>query len=740
MKKREKTVKGPFKKIKKLVRWTKRKCTPPAEFLRAGRPGGMIMCALLGMQFLYALVTSSLAGVIPPFVLCLISLALIVAGSELAALILKLFFHGNHRSQTYFCAGFIGLMAANYAATMDENIDAAVIMNFLMVLAVDLIGRIVWAFVRKRKFRQVFGYVVFALSAMYFGLYAAFLNYDNFGENRISFYLDGVTADDVQSVEGFDTYLKAGPHKVMTLDYGPSDGTDIKTERFDLSTFAEREGITGYMTGLTIDDTLEEAPVAGRIWYPEGEEQCPVFFIVHGNHDASTPSYLGYDYLGEYLASHGYAVVSVDENIVNELTSENDARAVLLLENIKAVLEENARTGSPVFNLIDPDKIAIGGHSRGGEMIATAYLFNSLEAYPDDGNERFDYNFNITSLVAIAPCVDQYMPGEHAVHIEDVNYLLIHGSNDQDVYSMMGSKQYNNITFSESSYDPEEPDEYHLKASVYCMGANHGQFNTRWGRYDIVSGASEFLNTANFISKEDQELIADAYIRVFLDQTLLGDNTYASLLYDNTPYLSALPGTVYVTDYMDSTFTRLCSFDDSVDLMSGDLENVEVNCAYMDRWHVTREMYGSGIEENYVLSCKWYETAEPEIHIMSSLTDLSSGGISFRIADMREDAGNNEPLTCKVKLFDMNGNSVITRMPVRVYPSLGVQLYKQDVLFGNYEFKHQMQTVTLTTDMFIGPPDFDYSTVCHIAICLDGTADGEVILDDVCCFEKRSAS
>ena len=163
-------------------------------------------------------------------------------------------------------------------------------------------------------------------------------------------------------------------------------------------------------------------------------------------------------------------VVSVDENIINCTGEGNDKRAILLLDNMKEIFRQNSLEGSSLNGLIDEDKVAIGGHSRGGEMVATAYLFNDLDKYPEDGNVSFDYHFNITSIVAIAPCVDQYRPVNQSVEISDVNYLLLHGSNDQDVSDMMGEKQFNNITFS------EDADELYMKSSVYILGANHVQF------------------------------------------------------------------------------------------------------------------------------------------------------------------------------------------------------------------------------------------------------------------------
>jgi hypothetical protein len=99
------------------------------------------------------------------------------------------------------------------------------------------------------------------------------------------------------------------------------------------------------------------------------------------------------------------------------------------------------------------------------------------------------------------------MPVSQAVQIKDTNYLLLHGSNDQDVSSMMGEKQYNNLYFTGDS------DEQYIKSSVYILGANHGQFNSLWGRYDGEGAMNGYLNTCNFIDEAEQKLIAKAFIK-----------------------------------------------------------------------------------------------------------------------------------------------------------------------------------------------------------------------------------
>lgn len=698
----------------------------PAEFLGQGKAGGMVMCALLTAQFLYGCIFSSVSCLIPAPVIVLLLFGTVILMAELMTLIFKLILGGGKRSRLYFLLAWSGLATAFFIGTQLHNVLSGLIISFLVALSVDVFGRCIFGFIKTRKWKQKFGYITLLISTALIVLFAMFFHLDSFGESRIEKYLAIVSENNCEEIPEFSQYLVNGEHEVSVIDYGQDDTFDIVTECADISKIVEREGILGKVHDLYFDNSLDNVPITGRIWYPEGLTDCPVMFIAHGNHDFSVPSYLGYDYLGEYLASNGYVVVSVDENLLNGLGDENDARAILLLENIKAILKENAEEGSSIYELIDSDKIAIAGHSRGGEMVATAYLFNDLEVYPDDGNIKFDYHFNISSIIAIAPTVDQYMPAEHAVEIKDVNYLLIHGSNDQDVSIMMGEKQYNNIYFSENS------EETYLKSSVYIMGANHGQFNTTWGQYDGVPGTNGFLNTNNFLEDTEQQLIAKAYIRTFLDRTLLNQNEFETLLSDNGEYRNYLPRTVYITNYMDSNFERYCSFEEDTDIMHGVTEDVVIRCYGMNEWKERMDVYGSGTDgENYVLECTWAEAVNSSIEILFPITDLSAGCLTFRIADMREDTADDiSVLDYIVELYDVHGNMVSVTNPKTVYPTLAVQLYKQDVFFDSYEYKHQMQTVQIDAEMFTNEA-FDYSAVNKMVIIMDEGENGQIILDDV---------
>ena len=717
-------------KLRELADVVKSKAKPYAEFLASGRLGGIIAMILLFSQFdiIYALF------VLPSKpVTMIMSAAFAIVFAEILRLLVKLLFGGGSRSKIYFLITCTIVCIFNFIAVQIHVILSPLIMSFLLVLAVDVLGRCVAAFIRQRKLRQIFGYTAAGVSLAAMVLYGVFFRTDNFGESRISFYLNAAPAVSADAVSGFDGYLADGAFEVTELSYGNSDDSDIKTNTIDISKLAtlEDRGFFDMILAIGRDYDFGETPIKGVIYLPTGKTDCPTLFIVHGNHVADDPSYLGYEYLGRYLASNGYVVVSVDENICNALGVMNDSRAIILLENIKAILGENDNTSSLLFGRIDLHRLAIAGHSRGGEAVATAYLFNELDAYPEDGNLKFDYHFDVSAVMAIAPTVDQYMPASHAVNLTDVNYLLLHGANDQDVSWVMGEKQYKNVTFTGG-------DRLFRKASVYIMGANHGQFNTEWGRYDLMPATNGYLNTNHFITAGDQQRIAKAYFRTFLDTSLGIDDTYSGLLSDNSAYLTYLPKTVYVTDYMDSAFENAYSFDRSVNILSGDLARTAVDCEGMKRWTFKPDTYGapdvygaSGEGENYVLDCKWEKDSAPAV-ILGFDADMTSGGISFRIADMREDnADDPSGLFYTVELTDASGRTSSAETPVYIYPSLALQLYKQDILFGGYEYKHQMQSVRLTRNMFDSDTDFDFEQIKSVKISFDGSADGEVIMDNI---------
>ncbi|MCG8608153.1 hypothetical protein MJD09_24605, partial [bacterium] len=287
-----------------------------------------------------------------------------------------------------------------------------------------------------------------------------------------------------------DNPADPGPYTVEPLTYGSGvnprrpefgPGADLTSRTVDTSKLLpdwkdSKKRMREWYWGFG----LEQAPLNGRVWTPVGDGPFPLVLIVHGNHTMEDYSEAGYAYLGELLASRGFITVSVDQNYINGTWSgdfqgkEMSARAWLLLEHLRLWRDWSQSRDHRFGGKVDMDQIALIGHSRGGEAVAIAASYNRLPFYPDDATMMFDYNFSIRSLVAIAQIDRRY---RRRSQLENVNFLTLHGSYDSDEPAYHGFRQFNRIHFTDGNY--------WFKAGIYIHGANHGQFNTDWGREDF---------------------------------------------------------------------------------------------------------------------------------------------------------------------------------------------------------------------------------------------------------------
>ena len=378
-----------------------------------------------------------------------------------------------------------------------------------------------------------------------------------------------------------------GPHEFATLTYGSgkdirrqeyAEGADLITESVDGSPYVDGwKGFTGWSYTRFWGFDVEELPVQGRVWYPVTDEPSPLVLVVHGNHSMSEYSDPGYAYLGEHLASRGFILTSVDENFLNlshatrsevisggGLKDEIDGRGWMLLQHLKVWREWNEDPESPFFGRVDLDRVALIGHSRGGEAVTVAAAFNRLSAYPDDALETFDFGFGIRSVVAFAPVDSSYRPRGDAVPLENINYLVLHGAHDSDVSSYLGARMMERIEFTDG--------EWWIKAGFYIDRANHGQFNTVWGNRDWVGLGAETLNVASLIPLEDQLTIARVVIGGFLEATLNGKDEYVALLKDPAAAGDWLPPTRYVTHVRESGDEYVATYEEDIDVLSTTLE------------------------------------------------------------------------------------------------------------------------------------------------------------------------
>ncbi len=545
---------------------------------------------------------------------------------------------------------------------------------------------------------------------------------DGFADDTMEQYLALTEGEGVGSLEPSRGF---GAHEVSVLDYGP--GEALEPDAISLASYMSRDDdLTGMYVDKYLDYDVNAVPMRGRVWYPSDGKNCPVLFIAHGNHVITTPSYQGYGYLGEYLASHGYVVVSVDQNSCNMLSGENDARAVLLLEHIGLLLAYNADEANPLYHVLDAGNIALAGHSRGGEMVATAYLFNGYDHYPENAVVRFDYHYQIKSLIAIAPTVNQYKPADHSVAVEDVNYLLLHGASDRDVTNFMGMSQYENVSFTGAGD--------YIKTALYIAGANHGQFNSLWGEYDCKGVETLLLNTENLLSEEEQQTIACLFVKVFLDVTLRGDESCRSLLTDWEDYSAQLPETVYVQCHEESGFTAIADFEEDSEIATATLEGAKISVKGVDWW--TEELMdfaGRSAYDTHALRLRWKESATLTLRV--PVMDMTDMALTFDICDLNVSAveeGEYDLLNATVLLTDTGGNTAAAQLSdyALIYPVLLVKTDKLDFLFDTPSVKEAFATVSIPVDEFVCEDgEIDLSRIRQIRLIFNG--GGQVALDNI---------
>ena len=356
------------------------------------------------------------------------------------------------------------------------------------------------------------------------------------------------------------------------------DSTTYHTGTVDASPYAKMEPAVAKSRKEYWGYDNTKFPLNARVWYPtQGDGPFPVVLVVHGNHNMEDYSDPGYQWLGELLASRGFILASIDENFLNGgIRGENDARGWMLLKHLEVFRALNDSVGKPLYHKVDMTRIALIGHSRGGEAVAVAGMFNRLSYYPDDANQTFDFNFDIKGLVAIAPVDGQYTPTDRPSPLSDYNYLVIHGSHDGDVSTFQGLMQYNRIRYSRPSDM--------FKSAIFVYRANHGQWNTVWNNKDNGPTSGRSLELDALMPGEQQRQFGRVVIGGFLEAVLHGNRAYQPMFRDHRAAGDWLPPTMYMNRYGDANAKYLATFDDDVDLTTGSAPGVRLQGDSLSTW------------------------------------------------------------------------------------------------------------------------------------------------------------
>ena len=545
---------------------------------------------------------------------------------------------------------------------------------------------------------------------------------------------------------------RQGRYPVLTLTYGSGNdrrrreyasGVAFRTTPVDASRLLKTlHGFKATVRRWYWGFGADAFPLNARVWHPAGDGPFPLVLVVHGSHRMEDFSDPGYAYLGETLASRGFIVASIDENFLNfswsgDLGGEMNARAYLLLQHLAAWRKWNDTPGHLFHRRVDLERIALIGHSRGGEVVALAAALSRLSCLPDDCTVPLDFRFSIQALVALAPIDGGAQPASQPVPIENVSYLVIHGSHDGDVPSFEGLRAFKRAKFTDGRD--------RFKAAVYVYRANHGQFNTGWTVDDVGVPFERFALREALLSGDEQRRVAQVFIGGFLEATLNGRREYRPMFGDARTAGAWLPRTTYFTQVEDASFKVVDDFTGGIDPTRGTLAGSVMSGEHLTVWRQGDvkarldkpsrvKAVHLGWNNATAGATARYRIALPDAAVAGMRLDAASR-LVVTVADTRESVeARPAPIDFTIEIETADG--VVARFPLSriapLTPMPRVRFTKWrflDRAFYEQETEPAFQTYELPLRLFEAPgwP----SRIIEVRLVFDRTPAGAIALNAV---------
>ncbi len=276
--------------------------------------------------------------------------------------------------------------------------------------------------------------------------------------------------------------------------------------------------------------------------------------------EQSIPSYQGYDYMAQTLASNGYFVVSISANGINAYDNQvsdygAQARAELVQRHLSQWQTFNttgaAPFGTKFVGKVDLTRVGTMGHSRGGEGVVKHYLYNASLGSP----------YNVRAVLPLAP-VDF---NRHVINNVALEVVLPYC--DGDVNDNQGVHFFDDARYNVAG-------DTGAKHTVQVMGANHNYFNTVWtpGLFPAGTGEDWTAYTSGGssdphcgtvagnkrLTAAQQQAVGRAYLSAFMRVYVGGETQFLPILTASAPPpASALTTNLHVSYHApDSSLTR----------------------------------------------------------------------------------------------------------------------------------------------------------------------------------------
>jgi len=529
-----------------------------------------------------------------------------------------------------------------------------------------------------------------------------------------------------------------GHHTVLSWEYKPDPANPGDPLWTDVSIYFNTPD-------SRVPYNMNHVPLHGIVRYPQGQGPFPLVLIVHGNHDPTVANEQGYIYFLDLLASHGFIAVSVDEDFLNGFVGgEMDARAIVLLRHLQRWRTWEAASANTFYHKVDMNRIGLAGHSRGGEAISVAWLFNTMLHNPADPDHNF--NFTLRSLFAIAP-VDGQIVGDTNPHtgmpyanvpvvVQDAHYFVMHGTHDGDVSDFEGYRTFDRA-------QPVNLPGSATKSLLWVYGAIHNQWNTMWGTADPCL----VQPSAAIISATDERSIGKAFISAFYQLTLQHRHQYARLFEGKVRFPSMPAAITLMTQYQGKDRVFINNYEQGPSLATGSFPGVtNVNPGNLlnpYQYYVFSDQ-GSPYylwEETHGLVGGWTSTgAEYEIDVPAALAakigthpilSLRFGQI-YESPPSKNTPGASQDFSIVLELGGVVTNELQASLYVSLpYPQQAIRPAACAPWTGDFT-KSVLQTVRIPLHEFVEHhPTWHLDNLSKIRLKFDRKASGLVAIDDI---------
>jgi hypothetical protein len=303
-----------------------------------------------------------------------------------------------------------------------------------------------------------------------------------------------------------------------------------------------------------------------------------------------------------------------------------------------------------------------------------------------------------------------------------------------------------------------------FKAGLYMNHANHGQFNSTWGRSDFGAPMKWLLNLTPLVTGEEQRKVAKVYIGAFAEVVLKKNKSYLPMFKNMELIHNWLPKETYRIQYADNFKNVLVDFERDLDLSNG-LDGIKLNAEHFNIWREIELLArDGGSQQNNALVLGWRHSSDiqsdsipvysielPEA--LKNFGEMDTLALSLAMGDLSELAINEEGeernLTPKsgfnfsIMLKDSLGNSA--SVPLAENNKLpGVvksKFTKFDFLDRNMigdESETQLKSCFVPISSFLKQNNsLNMNNLKSIDLVFDKDTMGVVILDDIGFYQKR---